>query len=209
MAAVQTTGLSDYETDQSSTYSDDIDLEYTEQTQSRISDKEVHVAGGDDVREHDNSHIFPSLASINLRFLFGSPDGTSVTMEQDWIKYMYLPRFRMTPLRRTGEVELQIENSKEIEIGLERCRYILHQGRYEGQHLTKINPTVESSCTFFVCGVVFDYLKHNSSVNLNYPQKKYLLSQNVSRIGLKITRDGALEFFFEWPEPRNSSRSSL
>ena len=200
MAVVETTALSDSDTDHSGVYSYDIDAEYDEQVQP--SNKEVYVAEGDGVTAyyHESSSIgfFPSLFSTNLRFLFGSPDGVRIISQLEGVA----PRFRMTPLRRTGEVELQIEmkagvSSRNVEIGLERCTQPSYEDKSysEAESLYSIDRLYESSCTFLLCGAVFNYLKRNASVNISYSQDKFSLSQGVNRIGLKITRDGALEFF--------------
>ena len=189
VAIVGTTGLSDSETDQSSIYSYDEDAEYNDQIQSRPSDREMPAAGGTSDRTHvvESSSTFPSLSSTNLRFLSGVVSVISTPLSQS-------PRFQMTPLRRTGEVEIQIEMNtrygaslKDIEIGLERCAQ--RHTDSEDQFLS------ESSCMFLVCGAVFNSLKRNALVNISYAQDKLSLLQDISRIGLKITRDGALEFF--------------
>ena len=192
VAVAETTALSDSDTDQSSVYSYDVDAEYDEQVQP--SNKEVYVAEGDGVRPLESSSTFPSLSSIKLTFLFDTPDGVSVTSPLKG----HTTRFRMTPLRRTGEIELQIEmktgvSSKEFEIGLERCTRHKKYNKHEFLHL--IDPLHESSCTFSLCGAVFNCLKRNASVDISYSQDKFSLSQGVSRIGLKITRGGDLEFF--------------
>ena len=70
-------------------------------------------------------------------------------------------------------------------------------------------PLHECYCIFSVCGAVFNSLECKVFVNIGYSQDRLALLQDISRIGLKITRDGALEFFCEWPEPRCSSRRSL
>ena len=191
VAVAEITALSDSDTDQSSVYSYDVDAEYDEQVQP--SNKEVYVAEGDGVRPLESSSTFPSLSSIKLTFLFETPDCVSVASPLEGCA----TRFRMTPLRRTGEVELQIEmeagvSSKDIEIGLERCAHKIHI-IYEFLH--SIDPLRESSCTFSLCGAVFNCLKRNASVDISYSQDKFSLSQGVSRIGLKITRGGDLEFF--------------
>ena len=187
MDVAGTTGLSDSETDQSCDYSDDMDAMYDDQIPARTNDGEEAVAGGG-VKAHDiieSSTTFPSLSSTNRMFLMKIPGDTSA-------KEFSL--FRTNRLRRTGELELQLElkagaTSNDIEVGLERCMV------GGGGHAGAIDPIRDSCCTFLASGAVFNYFKRNALVNINYPQDKALLSQGVSRIGLKITRDGALEFF--------------
>ena len=141
---------------------------------------------------------FPSSSSDSMavRFLYKSPDGITAVSPLAGVA----PRFRMTPIRRTGEVELQLEinvgdSPKDIEIGLERSTERLYRSEVKFSNST--DPLYESSCIFSAYGVVFNSLQRNMSTNINYPQGncKFTLSQGVSRIGLKITRDGALEFF--------------
>ena len=192
MAVVETTAWSDSET--SSVYSNDRDVEYQEQLQP--SDEEVHAAEAD----YDSSYtMFPSSSSVNLRFLYRTPDGISIISPQK--EEGISPRFRITPLRRTGEVELQIEmkagaSFKDIEIGLERCtKHTLDESSTSVQFLYPSDQFTESSCIFSICGAVFNYLKRNSSVDISYSQDKFSLLKGVNQIGLKLTRDGALEFF--------------
>ena len=195
VAIVGTTGLSDSETDQSSIYSYDEDAEHDDQIQSRPSDREMPAAGGTSDRTHvvESSSTFPSLSSTNLRFLSGVVNVISEPISQS-------PRFRMTPLRRTGEVEILIQMNtrcgaslKDIEIGLERCAQWRADSKNRLLHASQCLS--ESSCMFLVCGAVFNSLKCNALVNISYAQDKLSLLQEISRIGLKITRDGALEFF--------------
>ena len=194
MAIVETTDLCDSDTDQSSIYSYDRDVEFHEQMLS--SDEETPMAGANNDRAYDSSYMFPSSSSVSLRFLYRTGDGISVIspLKEEVIS----PRFRIAPLRRTGEVELQIEmkagaSFKDIEIGLERCTK--YDTSTNVQFLCPSDQSTESSCIFSVCGAVFNNLKRNASVNISYSQEKFSLLKGVNQIGLKITRDGALEFF--------------
>ena len=196
MVLVGTTVWSDTETEQSLSmnlysYSYDIDAEWMLPTEG------VGAAGERMQTNHSN---FPSSSTISLTFLYETADNVSVVSpmigESPW--------FRMIPLRRTGEAELQIDmtksgfSSKDIEIGLERC--IQGTGRVDPL-ATKTwfvrahQYECESSCIFSACGAVFNSMKRNMSVNISYSQGKLSTSQDISQIGLKITRDGALEFF--------------
>ena len=200
MAVTGTAGLSDSETDQSSVYSYDRDAEYDDQMQAKPSDREQSTAGdaGDRDEVIESSGTFPSLSSTcnSLRFLPIGYDIISVTNQTEF----QCPLFRMTPIRRTGEVEIQIETStecganlKDIEIGLERSaqgtELELHDRHFHNM------PLYECSCTFSVSGALFNSLKCNAFVNISYSQDRLALLQDISRIGLKITREGALEFF--------------
>lgn len=173
-------------------YSNDPDAQYYYDEQKQTLGEEVD--GDSDYR----CIRFPSSSSdsIAVRFLYKSPDGVTVVSPLAGVA----PRFRMTPIKRTGEVELQLEinvgdNPKDIEIGLERCTERLY--RSEVRFSNSTDPLYESSCIFSAYGVVFNSLQRNMSTNINYPQGdcKLALSQGVNRIGLKITRDGSLEFF--------------
>ena len=174
-------------------YSYDIDAEYDINNEKQKYTEEVDEAGSNDFS--DICHVrFPSLSCMSLRFLYKTPDGVTATSPLAGAA----PRFRMTPIKRTGEVELQLEinvgdSPKDIEIGLERCAGRLYSSEAEFSYST--DPLHESSCIFSVYGAVFNSLKRNMSMNINYPQGKLMLSQDECRIGLKITRDGALEFF--------------
>ena len=201
MAVVGTTIWSDEELLEQSlsmnlySYSYDTDAEYDEQEQ-KLTEEVDHEAGDNDFRTHDRCCIqFPSSSSLGLGFLYKSPDSVTAISPLAGV----VPRFRMTPIRRTGEVELQLEmnvgdSPKDIEIGLEQCTGTLFSSEGEFSHAAT-DPLYESFCIFSVCGAVFNSLKRNMSMNINYPQGKLSLSQSVNRIGLKITRDGALEFF--------------
>ena len=204
MTIAETTGLSDSETDQSSVYSYDRDAEYDidDQIQARPSDREVPTARDVCIRKEviESSCTFPSLSSTcnSLRFLLnGYNDPISVSSQ---IRHQS-PLFPMTPIRRTGEVEIQIEvstdcytNLKDIEIGLMRCARGTDLLKFHDKYFHYM-PLYECSCTFSVYGTLFNSLKHNAFVNVSYSQDRLALLQDVSRIGLKITRDGALEFF--------------
>jgi hypothetical protein len=171
-------------------YSNDLDAEYMTlyDEQKQKPTEEVDAAGNSD----RYCIQFPSSSSMGVRFLYKSPDGVTATSPLAGVA----PRFRMTPIKRTGEIELQLEinvgdSPKDIEIGLERCTGRLYRSEFS----YSTDPLYESSCIFSVYGAVFNSLERNMSMNINYPQGKPALSQGVSRIGLKITREGALEFF--------------
>ena len=206
MAVAGTTGLSNSETDQSSVYSYDRDAEYDDQMQTRSSDRDLEmptesdgdVGDREEVTESDST--FPSLSSTynSLRFLL-KYDDISVTS----LTRCQFPFFHMTPIRRTGEVEIQIEtvstecylNLKDIEIGLERsaqCPAGLESAYDEKFHNI---PLYECSCIFSLYGALFNSLKRKAFVNISYSQNRFALLQDINRIGLKITREGALEFF--------------
>ena len=153
---------------------------------------DVDAEYDDSIQSHDAvdgslayESMFPSLSGTSLRFLSGTRDGVNILSQPNGPA----TRFRLNPIRRTGEFEIEtaVTNSKDIIVGLERRKSFDYQ--------TVETSTYNESCCMLVCGAVLNYLKRNTSINISYSQNRFSWSEGVSRIGLKITRDGALEFF--------------
>ena len=204
MAVAGTTGLSDSETDQSSVYSYDRDAEYDYQMQVNPSDRDLEMPTesdgdvGDWEEVIESSSTFPSLSSTcnSLRFLLGDNDSISISNQTKHRS----PFFRMTPIRRTGEVEIQIEMSTERDASLKDIEFgLMRSARGTELEIYVKNfhdiPLFECSCIFSVYGALFNSLKRNAFVNISYSQDRLALLRDVNRIGLKITKEGALEYF--------------
>ena len=175
----ETTALSDSGSEilTSLVYLYDVDAEYSSLMQSH------DAVDGAQSLSYEN--MFPSLPCTSLRFLSGTRDGVNIFSRPSGLA----ARFRLNPIRRTGEFEIEAvaASSKDIIIGLERRKSFDYQ--------TVESSTYNESCCMLVCGAVLNYLKRNTSINIGYSQKRFTWSEGISRIGLKITREGALEFF--------------
>ena len=158
----------------------DVDAEYESLTWS-------HDAVDGALAYEDLPAAFPSLSCTSLRFLSGTRDGVNVFSQPNG--YDEATRFRLNPIRRTGEFEIEaaVKSSKDVVIGLERRKSFDYQ--------TVETSTYNESCCSLVCGAVLNYLKRNTSIDISYSHNRFSQSEGVIRIGLKITRDGALEFF--------------
>ena len=171
----ETTALSDSGSEilTSLIYLYDVDAEYDDLMQSY-----------DAVDAHERM-AFPSLSCTSLRFLSGTRDGVNILSQPNGPA----TRFRLNPLRRTGEFEIEaaVTSSKDVVIGLERRKSFDYQ--------TVETSTYNESCCTLVCGAVLNYLKRNTSIDISYSHNRFSQSEGVNRIGLKITKDGALEFF--------------
>ena len=181
-----TTALSDSGTDFDSVYSYDTDAECDERMQSinkvGNGDSEASAAPAD--------NIFPISSYISLRFHLSSgvcEDGTIayVPSKYDSVNSKSTNFRTSTPMKRTGELEMQLEGSGAdlslLEISLKRTKLTDHD--YTNYRYRVCTLTQEA---------VLNYLKKPASI-----QKSHYTFALNNRLGIKITRNGALEFFID------------
>ena len=171
-----TTALSDSGTDFDSVYSYDTDAECDERMQSinkvGNGDSEASVAPAD--------NIFPISSYISLRFhLRGGvcEDGTIAYVPSKHDSVNSRPRstnFRIsTPMKRTGELEMQLEGSgadlRLLEISLKRTKLTDHNTDYRYRVCTLTQEAV------------LNYLKKPASI-----QKSHYTFALNDRLGIKM-----------------------
>ena len=177
-----TTTLSDSETQSSSVYSYDTDEEYDKRMQS-VNEEDSEEESISSVPT-DNMHVFPTTSSISLRFCIRDDvhEGQTVTGAYTYKRNIFMVS---TPMKRTGELEVQLEGSRGttcnlLEISLSRRK----SSNYYQQFMWR-------SGTFTLLqGAVLNYLKKPASI-----QRTHHIFLLYDRVGIKITRSGTLEIF--------------
>ena len=166
--------MSDSGTEYSSVYSYDTDAEYDEQ---------IPVIQSDDNEEVPDDTVFPTTCCISLRFCLRDgvrKDGTVtvVVPAHSFVRFLI-----STPLKRTGELELQLEGN----LGADLSRLEITLSRRNSSNYYQMDR--QNYCAL-TQEAVLNYLKSSSSIQKNH--HRFLLHD---RIGMKITRNGDLEMF--------------
>ena len=174
-----TTALSD-STDYGSVYSCDTDEEYDDRIESIYKESsEVSMAPID--------NVFPISSYTSLRFCLGDGVGedgivASVPMYPK-ISYRYFGI--SAPMKRTGELEMRLEGSGGTDLSEFEIR--LHQKKS-----TMSGPDVYSVLCCLTRELVENRLKRPQSVqNI----RNIIVLSN--RLGIKITKNGDLEYFID------------
>ena len=179
-----TTALSDSGTESSSGYSYDTDAEYDMRMQSVEEEISEEVIKEEFTCSLSDDNIFPTTSATSLRFCLRrncSEDGLVSNIVTHKSTYFIVS----PPLKRTGELEMQLEGNHDtnqllsFEISLSRRRSSnYYQEKYRF-----------SSC-ILARGAVLNYLRRPASI-----QKNHHMFLVHDRIGINITRSGALEIF--------------
>ena len=171
--------MSDSETDY---YSYDTDAEYDKRIQS------INEEGSEEVliSAVSANNIFPvtSCASLRFRLLDGvSEDGVVAYVPKSDVNSSSTYFSISTPMKRTGELEVQLEGSGGTDLSL--LEISLNRRKSRNYH-TDYRYRV---CTL-TQGAVLNYLKQPPSI-----QESHHIFLLHDRVGIKITRNGAVEMF--------------